>query len=181
MTIFCDLDGVLADFTTRAADLFGADKHVACALMLNGSTLHDALGVPKGKFWGKIGKQGVDFWSGMDWTRDGRAIWGGLQSLGPVEILSSPSPREDCRTGKLAWVSWQIGDVPVTLRKDKHALAGVGRVLVDDTDKKIDAWRDAGGVGVLVPRPWNSGRGRWVELNGDVVGLVLDKVAGAIG
>jgi len=40
-------------------------------------------------------------------------------------------------------------DFPAIFQKDKHLLAGPRRLLIDDTQSKIDKWNEAGGVGHL--------------------------------
>jgi len=40
----------------------------------------------------------------------------------------------------------------------KHFAATPDSLLVDDSEKNIDMWVAWGGVGLLFPCPWNSGR-----------------------
>ena len=42
------------------------------------------------------------------------------------------------------------------LTPQKHLLAGPNRILIDDNDRNIEAFRAAGGIGILFPQPWNA-------------------------
>lgn len=41
------------------------------------------------------------------------------------------------------------------LTNRKEVFSGPGRALIDDRDENVEGWEKAGGIGVLVPRPWN--------------------------
>lgn len=51
-----------------------------------------------------------------------------------------------------------LADAPgVEWHKMKAALAGPRKILVDDSPSNVDAFAEAGGQAILVPRPWNNG------------------------
>ena len=37
----------------------------------------------------------------------------------------------------------------------KQLLAGKNRILIDDSQRNVEQWKQAGGRAVLVPQPWN--------------------------
>jgi len=43
----------------------------------------------------------------------------------------------------------------LVLTRDKSLLARPRAVLVDDSDANVDAFRAAGGAGIVFPQPWN--------------------------
>ena len=72
-----------------------------------------------------------------------------------VEILSAiPKPERGilhAKEDKLQWVKEFIGDIKVNivLRKEKQDYAGKGRILIDDTERNIREWEEAGGSGIV--------------------------------
>lgn len=75
-----------------------------------------------------------------------------------IFLLTSPTKCPECLAGKLDWITdnmpeWIHRQYFITPRKSE--LSRPGRLLIDDADKNIDAWRAGGGEGLLVPRPWN--------------------------
>jgi hypothetical protein len=104
----------------------------------------------------------AEWWSNLPRTSEASALVElgyhyaskGADGRHNLTVVSAPCSA-DCAAGTYAWVA---GNYPLKtiLMDDKHLLAGPGRVLIDDKDSNIDAWIDAGGIGILVPRPWNS-------------------------
>ncbi len=76
-----------------------------------------------------------------------------------VCILTTPTEDPECLAGKLEWIHDHF---PKWMHKQyligwqKHLLARPGALLIDDSDKNVDAFQKAGGQTLLVPRPWNS-------------------------
>ena len=74
--IYCDMDGVLADFESGYEELTGID--------LRGE-------FQKGDdFWDPISEKGVGFWAGLKWMPDGQELWDYLKPYKP-DLLSAPS------------------------------------------------------------------------------------------
>ena len=151
--IFCDMDGVLTDFDYQFRSI-------------SGGIAFDEWAEKNGKnsAWEIIKSAAEEFWSEMPWTEDGKTLWIWLQSHSPT-ILSAPSIELTSKTGKTKWVNTHLGisqnpttnsdgwDINTRLifDKDKHlyVLPNTVSILIDDTPKKIDAWRAAGGIGLL--------------------------------
>jgi hypothetical protein len=58
-------------------------------------------------------------------------------------------------------MSWIEKHLPAYRRRfligpRKEFCAHGGSVLIDDSDKNVASFRDAGGLAILYPRPWNS-------------------------
>jgi hypothetical protein len=134
--IYCDMDGVLADFESGYEKLTGID--------LRGE-------FKKGDdFWVPISKAGVGFWAGLKWMPDGKELWDYLHPFTP-KLLSAPSRDESSRIGKHVWVKNNIPGTKLILRyaKQKQELATPDSILIDDRQVNIDQWEAAGGIGIL--------------------------------
>ena len=134
--IYCDMDGVLADFESGYEELTGVD--------LRGE-------FQKGEdFWDPISKAGVGFWAGLKWMPDGQKLWDYLKPFDPV-LLSAPSREDSSRIGKHVWVKHKIPGTKLILRyaSQKQELATPESILIDDRQVNIDQWEAAGGIGIL--------------------------------
>ena len=134
--IYCDMDGVLADFESGYEELTGID--------LRGE-------FKKGEdFWDPISKAGIGFWAGLKWMPDGQKLWDYLKPFNPV-LLSAPSREQSSRIGKHVWVKHKIPGTKLILRyaKQKQELATPESILIDDRQVNIDQWEAAGGIGIL--------------------------------
>ena len=103
--------------------------------------------------WKLVYKGGYDFWARMPWMDDGKDLWNYIKSKNPT-ILSSPprSGRAIAEKGKLYWVKKHLGSkVPAVfeLSKDKYKLSGSGNILIDDSERNIEQWIQAEGIGIL--------------------------------
>jgi len=134
--IYCDMDGVLADFESGYEKLTGVD--------LKGE-------FQKGEdFWEPISKAGVGFWAGLKWMPDGQKLWNYIKPYKP-DLLSAPSREESSRIGKAVWVKYKLPGTKLILRyaKQKQELANPESILIDDRQINIDQWEAAGGIGIL--------------------------------
>ena len=80
-----------------------------------------------------------------------------------VHFLSSPTLSPDSLAGKLEWIqqyapSWMQRQF--LIGPSKNLCANPKTLLIDDSDKNVAAFREAGGYAILVPRPWNHLHGR---------------------
>ena len=134
--IYCDMDGVLADFESGYEKLTGID--------LKGE-------FQKGSdFWDPISKAGVGFWAGLKWMPGGQKLWDYIKPYNP-DLLSAPSREESSRIGKAVWVKHKLPGTKLILRyaKQKQELANPESILIDDRQINIDQWEAAGGIGIL--------------------------------
>jgi hypothetical protein len=173
-TCFLDLDGVKVDF-------------MAGALAVHGRTLPPRE--IQYDFWHQLGMSAADFWKPMDrafwaglpWHKEGKALLAGLEDLfGPqrVVILTSGGHPE-AAAGKREWIEREVPHLAAAALicgGAKAHVAAPGKLLVDDHDPNVTAWRVAGGPAVLVPRPWNSRRDETDDEGGFDVAAVLAEV-----
>lgn len=136
--IYCDVDGVLANFDKGFMELSGG---------ISPSQYEAKYG--KTKFWKVIPEKSVEFWANLEWMPGGQQLWKYIEKYTP-KLLTAPSRQESSKIGKLQWAKKNIPGVEVIFKpaKEKHHYANENSILIDDRKDNIDRWRDAGGVGI---------------------------------
>ncbi|MFW6219633.1 MAG: hypothetical protein ACOC33_02190 [bacterium] len=139
-SIFVDMDGVLVDFVSGYLNSTGLTKQEMDYLDNNDSKL----------FWKPINDLGFEWWSNLNWMKDGKKLWNYVLPYNPT-ILSAPttSNTKDCIIGKKIWIKKHLGDIPYIFERNKYIYADSTNILIDDTKEKIDSWVDNGGIGIL--------------------------------
>jgi len=159
-----DLDGVFADFMQGQHDAHGIPYDIRNypyppglwdMFTYNGCEIS----------WETANQHSCEnFWAHLPWMYDGRRLWQLICEqirLSDAQMLTCPMMHEGSYTGKARWVRnnlknmytrTTISKVPKCefIGKDERCL------LIDDADKNVIQWREAGGQAILVPRPWNS-------------------------
>lgn len=145
--LYCDMDGVLTDFTGRYNDLSGPVPPRPAPL--------DPQVVSDPKFW-----------SEMAWNPGGETLWSFIRDLDPTILTANPfymgdpatqeSVKGPTKDGKIEWCRQRLGlgpdSVVVEIDKQKEiARSGRGKtcVLIDDLMANLSSWEAAGGEGVL--------------------------------
>lgn len=142
--IYCDMDGVLADFKT------GAQK-------TTGMSINQWMNIPRSKEkWAPI-KAKKDFWSTLPWMSGGKQLWSYISKFDP-HILSAyveESFDPNCIPGKTEWLRKNVGmtsrsKINLVRRSEKKLFAKRGNpaILIDDYEKNIREFTQAGGVGI---------------------------------
>ena len=154
-----DLDGVLVDFVGGACNAHSMRNPYTNGQHAGVFDIERAWGMTNEQFWHPLNSH--KFWANLAWTVDGPAILQAAEKAfgkSNVYILSKPCDAPESASGKLEWIQKNMPDYArrYLLGPAKEFAAHAGAVLIDDNDANIDAWRKSGGVGVLVPRPWNS-------------------------
>jgi len=134
--IYCDMDGVLADFEGGYEKLTGID--------LQGEFKPDGE-----EFWDPIAKAGVKFWASLKWMPGGQQLWNYIKPYNP-KLLSAPSREESSKIGKYVWVKNKLPGTKLILRSAnrKKQFANPNSILIDDRIKNIESWEQAGGIGI---------------------------------
>ena len=162
-TVFLDLDDVLNDFTMPAL------RHLRCVLevydpawgfdiVMAANWTHPLRTFRQETFWSNFDRE---FWATL--PKSGMCDWLIKECIRRVGrdnvcILTRPTDEPSCLAGKLEWIH---ANLPQWLHRQyligepKHLCAGPDALLIDDSDKNVDAFRAAGGHSILVPRPWN--------------------------
>ncbi|KAL1508680.1 hypothetical protein AB1Y20_004775 [Prymnesium parvum] len=145
--LFCDLDGVLADFDRGVAALPGARGRAPSELSLK-------------QMWRMVAQHG-NFFDSLRWTPDGRDLWRGISAaaassrVASVRILSGlpagPLGRRSAEQ-KSRWCQRELGagvELITCMTRDKHRYCTPPAVLIDDNAKLRAAWELAGGAFIL--------------------------------
>jgi hypothetical protein len=146
--IYCDLDGVLADFDARFEHFTGISPREY------EETAIQQLGSKKGKekFWNLIDEQiGVRFWRGIPLMPGALELWNYLKPHVPI-ILTAPSRNEVSKIGKRLWVQDNLGTgIPIVFKQaqQKTDLASPTSILIDDRLDNIQSWKSKNGIGIL--------------------------------
>ena len=133
--IYCDMDGVIADFDKGYKELTGREA---------------SFDTPKEEFWAPIQKAGAPFWIKLQWMSDGKKLWEFIKPYNP-QLLSAPSRDESSKIGKFVWVKRNVPGTKLILRsaERKQEFATPNSILIDDRADNIQRWKDAGGIGIL--------------------------------
>jgi len=135
--IFCDLDGVLVDFERGYEMMYGHHPHTVNDFMM-WKTISDNIG----------------HWEQLPAMPGALQLWAHIAPHNPTILTGCPSRGYKlAEAGKKMWCAREIGEhVPVITTysryKQKH-MKDKGDILIDDMQKNIDRWVEAGGVGVL--------------------------------
>jgi hypothetical protein len=162
MKIFLDMDGVLADFMRPAMYEHGIEytmyPNVGWDVVAACNVINPGIGMTPERFWSAFERK--SFWSALPKTNlCDRLIYECklLVGLSNTCILSS-CVVEGSADGKLEWIKKQL---PKEMHhnylfgRSKQFCADRYSILVDDCDANVEAFQEAGGIGILVPRPWN--------------------------
>jgi len=139
-TIYSDMDGVLTDFDERFMKFSNG---------VSPTEYESKYGIEK--FWELIDVTvGVPFWAGMKWLGDGKTYWDYIKKYNPI-ILSAPSKKEESRLGKRIWKKHNLPDTKMILTPAhlKSKYANENSILIDDREKNINQWVEAGGIGIF--------------------------------
>jgi hypothetical protein len=149
--IYCDLDGVLADFDLMYEQKFGLSRkvsdHKSDQEFWERITLYRAHGYMTGTYKG--------WFDELPLKPDALELWNYLKSTKiPLVILTATGmDRDRAVMEKKYWIFNNLGPnhLPlfVTSGKEKHRYATKTAILIDDTPKCINPWNQAGGTGIL--------------------------------
>ena len=143
--IYCDMDGVLADFKTAA-------------VRVTGMSINRWMNIPSSKNkWAPIIKD-KNFWYNLPWMPGGKQLWSYISKHDP-HILSAyveESFDPNCIPGKSHWARTKLGIAPGRInlvkrvQKQNYAkVAGQPAILIDDYKKNTDQFTQRGGIGIL--------------------------------
>ena len=141
--IYCDMDGVLADFKK------GAEK-------ATGVPIKQWMNLTKDAKWDPI-RNDRKFWENLPWMSDGKILWNFIRPYKP-DLLSAYTNRDpNCKPGKLKWASKNLGlgvnRVNLVMRSEKQGYAQTGyrspAILIDDFPRNIQQFRARGGIGIV--------------------------------
>jgi GNAT superfamily N-acetyltransferase len=138
-TIYLDMDGVITDFDKKFVELAG----------MSSKEYENSFGTEK--FWDFIDiKHKVKFFSEMEWMPEGKKLYDFVKQF-DHKLLSAPSKNDASKIGKRIWRKNNTPDTQLILASaaNKKNYADKSNILIDDREKNIQQWKDAGGIGIL--------------------------------
>lgn len=133
--IFCDLDGVLADFEEGVRNQF--KKNI--------DELNPSL------MWGVINKSKT-FFETLPWMPKGRELWSRIKKYNPVILTGIPRGSKNIAKQKIKWCQRELGSnikVITCATKDKPKYSTFDYILIDDRPDNLIAWNNKGGKFIL--------------------------------
>lgn len=141
---YCDMDGVLVDMD-------GGFKKISDGLLPKEYEAKNG----KNSFW-KIVNQHPNFWIELEPLPDAKILWDYVTKTfkTPPPVVLSAGQGERIKEQKTAWIrkhidpSVQVIIATSGINKSKYIINGsddtLTHILLDDTDKNIDAWQNSG-------------------------------------
>jgi hypothetical protein len=133
--VFCDLDGVLADFEQGIKNKF--NKNV--------DEINPSL------MWGVINKS-KSFFETLPWMPKGKELWEKIREYKPIILTGVPPGSATAVQQKINWCQRELGpDIKVItcLTKEKPNYCMPYSILIDDRIDNLKAWNDKGGKFIL--------------------------------
>lgn len=181
MIVFVDMDGVLANFVGRVAEILNSTPEEMIVPGVYNCV--EGLGMTDPQMWEAIHDAGP-FFETLDpypWTHD---LLYALQlrvDIDNVCLLTSPPKSAEaggkCCAGKIMWIDKHLPEFSrrYLIGAPKQLCAWPGAVLIDDSELKIKRFEEAGGHGILFPARWNRLHSFWGE-GFDPVAYILGAV-----
>jgi hypothetical protein len=160
--IFIDMDGVVSNWEKAACDLLGIDdteKELRDELK-SGTKLEDTKHTNEEDMWKAIEKAGSDWWKNMSMFPWYKKLYNAMNKLGEVSFLTSngnlfkhPKVAADGAKGKMECIydNYQEEKPAMIVTHSKHFCANKDSILIDDSKKKVDAFKEWGGEAFLWP------------------------------
>ena len=135
--LFLDCDGVLADFDAGVRGLLGIDPR----------TFEARHG--KGEFWKRLARAG-DFYATLPKMPDADELFDAVRHLKPTILTGLPIGKW-AAPQKVRWAAGHFPGVPIItcMARDKPRHMSGSDVLVDDSERHMAAWEEAGGIYIL--------------------------------
>jgi hypothetical protein len=123
--IFCDLDGVLADFEEGVKRRFKKSPDELAPNMM----------------WGVINKSNT-FFETLPWTPKGRELWEEIKQYDPIILTGIPKVKTAAEQ-KRKWCARELGEdihVITCLTKEKPKYCITDSILIDDRPDNLNEW-----------------------------------------
>ena len=133
--IFCDLDGVLADFEQGIRTRFNKSPEELKPSFM----------------WSAINKSD-SFFETLPWMPKGRELWEQIRQYHPIILTGIPKGNNSAAEEKLRWCARELGpDIQVITcyTKEKPNYCLYKSILIDDRIDNLNAWNANGGKFVL--------------------------------
>ena len=132
--IFCDLDGVLADFEEGVKRRFKKSPDELSPSMM----------------WGVINKSNT-FFETLPWMPKGRELWEEIKQYDPIILTGIPTGKTAAEQ-KRKWCARELGEnihVITCFTKEKPKYCIADSILIDDRPDNLNAWNKNCGKFIL--------------------------------
>ncbi|CAJ1389814.1 unnamed protein product [Effrenium voratum] len=151
LQVYCDLDGVLADFNKGCLALFPEGGCIAEKIPTH--TVTRLSYEEESEMWRRVESKS-DFFLSLDWTSDGQELWRWIDwnVVPPAAVLTGlPLGRAGQMAAKQKeqWCLQRLGahvSVFCCGTRNKQKFSGPNCVLIDDRNDLREAWEARGGV-----------------------------------
>lgn len=133
--VFCDLDGVLADF----------EQGIINVTQKTSKELRPSF------MWSMI-HSSVDFFENLPWMPKGRDLWTQIRRYNPIILTGVPSSNKQITEQKMRWCARELGpdvEVITCASKNKSHYCLRGSILIDDRPDNMKPWTLKDGKFVL--------------------------------
>lgn len=145
-SIFCDIDGVLSDFSKHVEDNLGIPD--------NEERQHDPT--LRKVFWDKMvdfHERGGRFWEDLPLMDDAMDLWNFIKVYDPTIITATGGSIASAPAQKKVWLKKYFPGIPYIITTQPGEKGGKhgkkGRILIDDRCLEIEPWKKNGGIGIL--------------------------------
>ena len=134
MKIWCDCDGVLADFSSKVKEITG---------------LYPNEFEKMGKMWSMLARTD-DFFYILDLMPDAQELYDFIKDYDHAILTGTPMGKW-APPQKVRWAEKHFPDTKchTCMSKDKHLYCNEGDILIDDMEKAREPWVKAGGIFIL--------------------------------
>lgn len=155
VNIFCDVDGVLADFIGAACEMYWKPRPTRCSWHF-----YRDWGMTDEDFWACVSEAGEMFATDLEVLPGAVELVESLRYEGHVRFLTAPWRHPEAWSGRVKWLrehfQARFDEIILCPSKLKGMLARCGdqrNILIDDYEDNVSRWCRAGGVGFLWPGP----------------------------
>lgn len=158
--VFIDIDGVLADWYGGVAKVYDAldlEDPETRQILKEGNDLSALPNTDEdGEIWPLINAGGTEWWSDLELFPWAKNLYDSMSEIAEVAFLTScgkvVKSATQASAGKVAWVDKHFGDVGnLIITYAKQFCAGPNTLLIDDSAKKINKFKEWGGRTALWP------------------------------
>ena len=150
------MDGVIANWIKRVTEVMEIDildENIRKQLKKGGrADVTNIENFIEERMWKKISEMGEEFWEKIEPFPWHKILYNKLKKMGQVCFLSSPSEDASSVSGKFTWLKKYYKNTNnFIFSPEKHWCASPRSILIDDSPKKIEKFKEYGGHGYIFP------------------------------
>lgn len=148
--IYCDLDGVFADWEWGVQNLLGL-RHITIENYHVDKNIYSEIYYNSIKQYQQNPYKG--FWQDLPLTSDALELWSFVSRYPNIFLSAVGLESFNAARQKINWVYSNFGlnsnIITVERTKEKYKYAAPNRILIDDQERALAGWIENGGIGVL--------------------------------